>query len=496
MSELKIELIEEYLSEGYLTSFKDEVIDLASLTIDEFDRLLMEVSDGASSEQIIEVITTRLGEETASALFHAYDNVAGESLSYEMLNDDEDRSWKNSLVPAFAEDERKLKLSPRRKSPAKETYRRAISESGHANFIEIALPATGIRITIEPLKPRLFALLKMRIAREKIIFNRRVYGSKFDLNQAVADAYIVETIMGCVIESNLTDWTKDTLIELFDDRDLDLLCLRAILPYYPKGYNLTMQCSNVLPEKLSEEEESLDSDTPERELKQVSCGNRDLLTINLSHVMWYNYKLIDMERFAFSGMDKKVTHDEVLAFKESEQLRHSVFGKGTWEIELQMCTTVSRLVENRRWLTSIEKELTETFNNNVTEAMMIDRFTEVMAVEQLRNYIPYIKTFRIYSNEAHDEVLAEHDLGNMKERDKAADILEYLNVSDDIEFITESMETFFKSNQYAVPAYANRPCSKCGKPHREEDADMRLIPLEAKRLFFTIMEQRLDKAAI
>lgn len=493
---IPIELIEEYLSDGYLSKFEDETLTITNMELDELDRLFMELSDGAKQDNITTVIAERLGTELAYELFKAYDNVAGEELSTRMLND-ENGQWKNSLQPMFEDDERKLKLRPRRKSPAKATYRHLISESKHVNFIEIALPATGIRITLEPLRPRTFALLKMRIAREKIVLNRRIYGAKFDLNQAVADSYIVETIMGCVIESNLENWTKDTLVDIFDDRDMDYLCLNAILPYYPKGYNINYQCSNVLEEQLTdEEEEDIGSDEPPRELKKVACGHVDKMTINLSHVMWYNYNLIDKDRFAFSGLDRKVTYDDVMEFRNSEQLRSNVFGKSNWEIELQPCTTVSRLIENRRWLTSIESELTETFNNNVSEEMMIDRFTQVMAVEQLRNFIPYLKAFRTYTDETREELQSERDLSALTERDPAANILEYLNASDDIDFIIESIAKFLKDNQYAVPAYINRACSKCGKPHQEENKETRLIPLEAKRIFFTIMEQRLVKAAV
>lgn len=492
IKEFPIALIEEYVTDKYLDKHASETISLVLASQSELDDLLNELSDGASKDNVVEIIRERIGDDLAYAIFSAYDNTSGESLLQEAL---EESSWKNSLSELFADDERNLKFKPRRKSPAKATYESLLSDSNHISYIEIALPATGIRITLEPMSPRAFALLRMRVAKEKVLLNRRIYGSKFDLNLAVADAYILETIMKCVIGSNLKDWTADTLINIFDDRDFDYLCLMMILPYYPKGYNLRLQCTNVLPETLSdEEEEDLDSDN-QKVLKPVNCGHYDLLSINLQHTLWYNHSLVQPERFAMSGTDVKVSYDDIMAFKEEEQFRNNIIAKDNWEIELQPCTTISRLIENRRWLGGIEKELVSTFNNNVSEAMMLERFSEVMTIEELRNYIPYVKTYRVYTDETREELVQTKDLSSIENRDPTITLLKYLNAADDFLFILDGITKFIKTNQYTLPAYANRPCSKCGKPHRKDEAEenIRLIPMDAKRIFFTIMEQKLER---
>jgi len=490
IKEFPIALIEEFVSDKYLSKAEGETISLALSTQADLDELLNELSDGATKENVVEVIRERLGDDLSYAIFTAYDNLSGEALLTEMI---EESSWKNSLSEMFEGDERNLKFKPRRKSPAKATYESLLSDSQHISYIEIALPATGIRVTLEPMSPRAFALLRMRIAKEKVLLNRRIYGSKFDLNQAVADAYILETIMKCVIGSNLKDWTVDTLIDVFDDRDFDYLCLMMILPYYPKGYNLRLQCTNVLPEKLTDaEEEDLDS---VKVAKPIACGHYDLLSINLQHAIWYNHSLVQPERFAMSGTDAKVSYDELMTFRSEEQFRNNIIAKDNWEIELQPCTTASRLIENRRWLGDIEKELVSTFNNNVSEAMMLERFSEVMTIEELRNFIPYVKSYRVYSDETREELVQEKDLSAIENRDPTATLLCYLNASDDFMFILDGISKFIKTNQYTIPAYVNRSCSKCGKPHRKDEADenIKIIPMDAKRIFFTIMEQKLER---
>lgn len=490
---IPIELIEEYLSDDYIDELGDE-LELSNITIDQFNTLFSQLSEGATeSDQIIQNIRERLGDDLARVLFKSYDNLTGETLTEEILNDS-DSQWKNSLKPMFAEDERKdkLKLNPRRKQPAKATYRSLLSETKHLSYIEFGLPASGFRITVEPMTPRAFGLLKMRIAKEKIVFNRQIYGAKYDLNFAVADGFILEAIMDCVIDSNIKDWTREMLIEQFDDRDFDYLCVRMILPYYPKGYNLRLQCSNVLPETPTEEDEDLDSENT-RELKAVECGAHELLKINLNHLIWYNYNITDTERYVMSAQDKKISYDELIEFKEKEELRNNIIAKDNWELELQPTTTINRLLENRRWLNEIEKELIATFNNNVSENMMLERFSEVMTVEELRTYIPYVKTFRTYTSSAREELVSEKDLSALENRDPTVMLLNQLNATDDLEFIFEGITNFIKTNQYALPAYINKACSKCGKPHNAENDEVRLLPLEAKRIFFMIMEHKLQR---
>lgn len=507
VKEFDVEVISAYLSDGYLDSLNsNQVIDLVNMPLKELDVLLGELTDDLPEDAKVDVIRQsligKIGAQLTYSIFAAYDNLSGDSHHFKRL---EKGNWKNSLTEMFADHPQKSRVQarPRKVLPAKSTYQAMLSDSKHSTYIEFPLPATGIRIKVEPLPPSTFALLQVRIAREKVAVNRRTYGTKFDLNTAVADGLIIETLLGCVIGCNLEGWTTEMLIDIFDDRDLDELCLRMLIPHFPKGYNLRMTCMAPVEEEpvvIPGEEGELDTEIEPDKSKPKICGHVNQRTLNLSHVLWYDYldedRLRDHHAFSVIKRDKDITFEEWQDFKNSEPLVDNIIGRNGWEIELMPATTMSRSLENTRWINEIEKELIKTFNNNVSENMLTERIISVMMMEELRNFIPFIKAYRTYEQgDLNDEPVLTSEIlikGNSN-TDNAKKIMRSLSSSDDVGFIADGIHKFLANNLFNLPVYTNITCAKCGKVHKPEREVDALMPLQVKRLFFTIMEQKLDR---
>lgn len=335
---------------------------------------------------------------------------------------------------------------------------------------EIPLYASGFYVTISPVSDTELTNLETKIISKKENRGRLTGGAGLSATSSQLVEDVVRMIIDNISDTNVDIASNEDLLDLILVTDIQQLALGQAQTIFPKGYPLMMPCPND-PNNCNHIEEAT------------------ILPRNMSLVD--RTRLTDQQKLQMASYDKKLSVKEVKEYQEKGPVVISDTVKlddGIVTIDFRTPTIREYIEDSNAWFYAID-ELVETIISEVDDisshrSKLMD---DQMRITTLRQYTHFIKSITMKAEEGEPVVIDDRET-----------IMNVMNdLSGNFEFVTaivQGVRKHIDDSTVSVAGIPMAPCPLCESDVEikdEEKKSLKVVPIDAVNLFFTLARQKL-----
>lgn len=324
---------------------------------------------------------------------------------------------------------------------------------------------TGVLIHVRPAMDTELIDLETKLAQERSEVGLSSYGQVLSADMGVHLGTLVDFALGLVTHTNL-DYEGDMQVALRTHlrgrESIEILLAATLGSMYPHGFPWSVTC---IDEKCMK--------TEEIDLFFGRCQWSDLgrLTDRCMNILHRNQKNLPVDVY-------KEYYDQI-------ETNRSEFVSGNTTFHFQLPAIADYAMSTRRWVHVIEKEHADALDRYDNPNQRSAYLDSLRMSRSLLQYSHYVGKISIDNDGAVIEVT---------DRDKIEEIL--VAASADIStvsaFINEVTQ-FEVNSRMTVIGHRNRACTACNKSVRSDEGEWgTIVPLPVERLFFTLMQLKIN----
>lgn len=335
---------------------------------------------------------------------------------------------------------------------------------GLGSTVQVPLWHTGIWVTLKAPSESSLLELDRRISNEKITLGRYTSGMAFSNTSVYTVNFVINFILNHVVDSSIKNVSVDALKALIKVTDIPALIAGIESAIYPTGYKYSRPCT----------------------VNPTTCQHVTTGLVSIPKLTWTdNAALTDTQRRHMAKRDKKFTPEEIEAYQNEHTRGNNREVKINDTLALTIFVpTLDRYIESGTvWVDGIVKLLETTLNTSMDSEQRDQYILAQGKLTTVRQYGHWVK-----------EIIVDEDIIN--DIETIEDTLSLLSSDNEItdkiftalgEYIDDSIISLM-----AIPKYT---CPKC---QGEEEGNLEnfphLLPIDAVRTFFTLLDQRIIMA--
>lgn len=334
---------------------------------------------------------------------------------------------------------------------------------GLGSIVQIPLWHSGLWISIKAPQDYRIYELHQRIANEKINLGRLSNGMIFSNSSVYNISYMVNFVLEHIYDATVKDISMDYLKSIIKVTDIPTLLWGMACAIYPNGYPYQRSCIN-----------------PNGECQEVV---REMLA--LSKLSWTdNRSLTDWQRKHMSKRNVKASDVDIARYQEE----HKTIGSRsiTLKEELRVVLSVPTIQQYEdsgfAWVDGIVLMMEDSFAVSLQGNQRNSYITAQGKLTSMRQYGHWVSKIYIGDEETDED------------RETIEKLVGLFSSDDDIsdKFFTEIGKYIDDStiSLIAIPSYE---CPACNYNQSEDPKHPYLITLDVAQIFFTLLDQRMEK---
>lgn len=333
-------------------------------------------------------------------------------------------------------------------------------------LVQIPLWHTGIWISFKAPPEEALLELERRLASEKVGLGRLTNGSIFSNTSIYTNSYLINFALQYVYESTHKDPSPDALKALIKITDIPTLIWGLLCAIYPNRYPYMRACL------------------------KVGCAYVFKADLSIPKLSWTdNQSLTEWQRKLMSRRNTKVSDDELARYQ-----REHVRGGTRWftvaedRLDIELSTPTIKQYEDSgfSWIDSINRMMEEAFGVTLKGEERQRYITDQSRVTTLRQYGHWVSRIRLAGDEVGDDQETLEELVALFSSDEDVSKVFFTEVGRFIDDATLSL--------IALPKHSCPVCKTGQAP--EDNKHPYLIPIDAGKVFFTLLDQRISKALL
>ncbi len=349
--------------------------------------------------------------------------------------------------------------------------------------IDIPLMHSGFVIRIKKYRVRDYVNLLRAASLEEIKVARETMGISTLLKSSVADYIFLEMLRDLIVTHNVEGVSNRDIVDHIVDLDLSTIRIFLLQTMYPEGHPFELPCmSKYFGVKITEDGE--DGESHERECDHVRKG-----LIKFNNIWTFNKDRLSDDQLKFMSLvNTKRKLEDVLNYQKGIVKSDDSVTIGSIKFNFKLATTEQKAVAYRVWLDDIATSIDKTFSSKLSVQAKEQQIADNLELAQLRNYLPFIASFEIVS----DDLETENIVVGTNTPEGKAELIEILtDMSDDesASKFTKAIDKFVSQCNLVDIGIHNDACPECGSTYGGE-AKSYLLPLDVSMLFFVVMGMR------
>lgn len=343
---------------------------------------------------------------------------------------------------------------------------KASSALGLGATVQIPLWHTGIWVSIKAPSEKSLLELERRIASEKVSLGRYTSGMIFSNTSVYTVSYVVNFVLNHVYDASVKNITQDSLKELIKVTDIPTLVWGMACAIYPNGYQYARPCTS----------------------NPSECQNVVRGMLNIAKLFWTdNDALSEVQRRHMQRRADKFTDDELKRYAEEHTRggKRLVTLRDGLKARLKVPTVAQYEASGFAWVDGIVKLLEGSLGVSLRGKERDDYIIDQGRLTALRQYSHWVE-----SVEVEDDIIEDVET--------TEELLEMLSSDEEItEKFFEEVGRYIDDAAISLIAMPKYDCPACGgEQHGDvhDDRHPHLLPLDAVRVFFTLLDQRIFKA--
>tara|TARA_B100000929_G_scaffold290991_1_gene287093 strand:+ start:1366 stop:2838 length:1473 start_codon:yes stop_codon:yes gene_type:complete len=343
---------------------------------------------------------------------------------------------------------------------------KATNALGLGAVVQIPLWHTGIWVSIKPPSEASLLELERRIGNEKISLGRYTSGMIFSNTSVYTVSYVVNFVLNHVYDASVKNITQENLKQLIKVTDIPTLVWGMACAIYPNGYKYARPCTT----------------------NPAECQHVVKAELNLTKLFWTdNNALTDWQRRMMSRRTDKYSEEDL----ERYEKEHFRGGATTFELQdnfkvrLQVPTIAQYEASGFAWVDGIVRLLEGSLGVSLKGKERDDYIVDQGRLTALQQYSHWVKEIMVDDDSIVDQETIESLLGSLSSQEDIS------------KQFFEKVGQFIDGATIALVALPKYDCPACGG---EQEADVHgdrhphLLPIDAVRVFFTLLDQRIYKA--
>ena len=295
--------------------------------------------------------------------------------------------------------------------------------------------------------------------------------SNYYIHRQVMDLFL-NSITNCSFRS----WNREQLLEIIDERDINIIATALMASIYPDGYDYVQSCGLRL-----EVDESLPEEERAKQEGEI-CGHRSEFTADLIRTIFVdNKRLNEFQR----NVAVSAIHARTLEEIKDYQNQHYIGYKKAYEVAEGISFTYraqnikTSMEAGEKWIGEISAIVDSiiTFKSDDEERnTMIDHRINLARIREFSHWVESI----------------EVDGNELTDREKINALLSSLSRNAEVmRKVGETLSEFQRLSVIAITAIPRVKCPICQKTEtRDLDIAKHLIPQDAVSRLFTLVRQR------
>lgn len=335
---------------------------------------------------------------------------------------------------------------------------------GLGTTVQVPLWHTGIWVTLKAPTESSLLELDRRISNEKITLGRYTSGMAFSHTSVYTVGYVLNFILNHVIDSSLKGFNNDSLKSLIKVTDIPSLVNGILSSIYPSGYDYARPCT-----------------TNPTECQHVTTGK-----VSIPKLMWVdNSAITPTQAKHMSKRDSKFTVEEIKKYQD-EHVRgdkRTVSISDNLNMVLNVPTLEQYIESGTRWVDNIVRLLEVSLGTSLDSKERDDYILAQGKLTTVRQYGHWIS-----------EIVIDDDI--VKDTDTIESALSLISADEELtDKIFTELGIYIDDSVISLMAVPKYKCPKC---QGEEEVSLEnfphLLPIDAIRSFFTLLDQRMVMA--
>lgn len=342
---------------------------------------------------------------------------------------------------------------------------RVAAATGLGSIVQVPLWHTGIWLSFKSPPESAILELERRITNDKTTLGRMTNGMIFSNTSVYQTSYLLNFAFQYVFDTNARELNIDYLKSIIKVTDIPAILWGLALAIYPNGYPYVQACANTSGECQHLIKELLDLG------KLVFTDNRSLS---------------EWQRKRMTQRKARMTDEDIKRY-ESEHVRGGrKLVELTPTVSMQLRTPVIEDYESSgfSWIDSIVQMMENAFNVPLKGQERDEYITQQGRLTTMRQYGHWVGEVLVPDTEISDD------------RDTIEGLAGLFSGDEEIRnrFI-EEIGKYIDSATLSLVALPKHNCPACNFPQRAETEKRHphLIPLDAARVFFSLLYQRTSK---
>lgn len=333
--------------------------------------------------------------------------------------------------------------------------------------VGVFLPHTGLYfLIISPSDEELMNTLSI-INAQRIDSLRSSSGILLGNSNYYLNKQVINLFLDSITDCSLTAFNRETIYELLDDRDVDIMSAALQASISPDGYDYHQVCGLELENKPN----------------QTCQGSQEFLVDLKRMVFVDNSRLNEYQRIIATGGLTKRSLKEIEDYQAQHYLGWSKPYEITEGVEFKYkASTAAKSIEaGEKWITEISKVVDRliAFKQDETERnVMIDQRVNITRIREFTHWV--------------EDIIV--DGLSLTDRDKIEALLSRLSRNPKVvNRVSETLAEFQRQSLIAMVAIPRVQCPTCQQTDKTDiDISTYLIPQDATSRFFTLARQRLS----
>lgn len=329
----------------------------------------------------------------------------------------------------------------------------------------IYLPHTGIYfIIVSPGDDQFLDTLSI-INNQRVTALRSSSGILLGNSNFYINRQVINLFLDSIVHCSLGTWNKENLLELIDERDINIMADALGASIYPDGYEYVQTCGLLRTDNKI-------------------CDHLTRKLIDLRRLVFVdNSRLSEAQKIHAAGALTERSLNEIKVYQEANYIGYKKAYEITEGVEFvyRAQSAKTSIEAGEKWIKEIEAIVDNiiTFREDEdTRNLMIE---QRISLTRIREYSHWVA-----------EILVDGQ--PITERDKINKLLNSLSrKSEVVDKVSETLSEFQRLSSVAIVAVPRIPCPSCDQTsERDLDISAHLIPQDAVSRLFTLVRQRLS----
>lgn len=355
------------------------------------------------------------------------------------------------------------------------TGNRSISHVRHVMGLgedrEVPLMASGLYITLRAIPDTELSNLETSILSEKEEIGRSTGGAALSATAVYLVDHTINMILANMVETNVEVERPDQLLDLILVTDIQALALAQAQSIFPKGYPIEVPCTK----------------------DYEKCQHVARYNLVLRYMAHHdNSKLNDFQKAQIGNPDIKLKIADVKKYQSQGPVVVSKFVESDdkkLRIDFRTPTLREYIQDGRSWLEGIAQMVDVLLGDEVDPRYRKREIDDKARLTTLRQYGHFINTVTIISPDGKESTI--------KDRETLLETLGDLSALDDVlTAVAQGVRDHIEAATVTMVGVPKTPCPNCESDvvlTEEEMKRLRIVPVDALNLFFTLLSLKLAK---